>query len=61
MEIDQTDFRKKQSDSKANEQPAQNSSISIQDIPNKQEEGKEKKSLQRRPQFRLNENIKRRF
>ncbi len=61
METNQTDFRNQQSDSKSN----QNSPVSSQEKSSNKvedlEENKVKKTIPRRPQFRLNENLKRKF
>lgn len=64
MEANKIDFRNQQSDSKSKKQSTQNSPESNQEM-SKQEEGSTenevKKTIPRRPQFRLNENMKRRF
>ena len=65
MKKNQTDYRDQQSDGKSNKRPAKNSPVSTQERPNNEAENTEefevKSTYQRRPQFRLNENMKRRF
>ncbi|GEM_PF-1538892 len=65
MGKNQTDYRNQQSDSKSNKQPMQNSPVSSLEKSDNQvgnvEEFEVKTTIQRRPQFRLNENMKRRF
>ena len=65
MKKNQTDYRNQQSDGKSNKPPAQDSPVSTQVKSNNQTENTEefevKLTIQRRPQFRLSENMKRRF
>ena len=65
MGKNQTDYRNQQSDSRSNKQSTQNSPVSSLEKSNNQEEQVEeyevKTTIQRRPQFRLNENMKRRY
>ena len=65
MNQNQTDFRNQQSDGKSNVRPAQNIPVSTQEKLINQSENTEefevKVTIQRRPQFRLSENMKRSF
>jgi hypothetical protein len=65
MKKNQTNFGNQQSDSKLNKQPTQNSPVSSQEKSSTKvevvEEYEVKTTIQRKPQFRLNENMKRRF